>query len=235
MMAIGKHRIKNFMTLEYDFAGIRIIDQSLTPVDWSLKINLVASNIKGLSKEENESAANLTYQKIYFWLDTNLPNIMVVNVKNENDLYIANLSSNIMFYCPGKATDDLIIRILHAKLSMLADGSLFIGEMELKGSDTAIRYTFDCEDADYKLPTKCADYYPDGKTRDEFPWWARDDGFCFEFVRPDGSTETDEELFKEIIDPMDEFRSVMTDLQDVGIVREPARIIQTERWQPKKV
>lgn len=235
MMAIGKHRIKNFMTLEYDFTGIRIIDQCLVPVDWALKVNLVASNIKGLSKEDNESAANLTYQKIYFWLDTNLPSIVAVNAKNEDDLYIANLSSNIMLYCPGKATDDMIIQLLHAKLSMLADGSLFVGEIELKGSDTTLRYTFDCEDADYKLPIRTADYYTEGIPRNEFPWWSRDDGFCFEFAKPKDSTETDEEIFGEIIDPMDEFRSVMSGIEDVGIVREPARIIQTERWQPKRV
>jgi hypothetical protein len=232
MMAIGKHRIKNFMTLEYEFTGIRIIDQSLIPVDWSLKINLVAANSKGQTRDEIEANANLTYQKIYFWLDTNLPSIILVNAKNEDDLYIANLSSNIMLYCPGKATDDMMIQLLHSKVSALAEHSLVVGEMELKGSDTTLRYTFDCPDGEYKLPPRTADYYTEGVVRDEFPWWSRDDGFCFEFAKPEG---TEEDIFADIIDPMDEFHNVMTGIEDIGIVREPARIIQTERWQPKKV
>lgn len=234
-MAVGKHRIKNFMTLEYEFVGTRIIDQSLTPVSWSLKINLVSANSKGKTREEIEENANLTYQKIYFWLDTNLPNVVLVNVADENDLYIANLSSNIMLYCPGKATDDMMIQLLHAKITSLVNHSLFVGEMELKGSDTTLRYTFDCPNGDYMLPLRIKDYYTEGTPRDEFPWWTRDDGFCFEFIRPEGTTSTDAELFGEIIDPMDEFYSVMTGIDDIGIVREPARIIQTERWSPKKV
>ncbi len=234
-MTIGKHRIKNFMTLEYEFTGIRLIDQGLIPVDWSLKINLIASSDKGKSKEEIEANANLTYQKIYFWLDTNLPGVILVNAKNDDDLYIANLSTNRMMYCPNKATDDLMIQLLHAKITTLAEHSLFVGEMELKGSDTTLRYTFDCPDGEYKLPTTTSEYYTEGTPRDETPWWNRDDGFCFEFARPIGNEETDEELFGEIVDPMDEFNLIMKDLDQVSIVREPAKIIQIEKWQPRKV
>lgn len=235
MMTIGKNRIKNFMTLEFEFSGIRIIEQNLIPVDWTLKINLIAANSKGHSKEEIETNANLTYQKIYFWLDTNLPNILLVNAKNEDDLYIANLSSNIMMYCPGKASDDMMIQLLHSKISMLAEHSLFVGEMELKGSDTTLRYTFDCPDADYKLPLTVEEYYTEGKPRNSTPWWERDDGFCFEIAKPFDSEESDEEFYKEVSDPMNEFYSIMNDLGQVGIVREPAKIIQIERWQPRKV
>lgn len=235
MMAVGKHRIKNFMTLEYEFSGIRIVESSLVPVDWTLKVNLIASNVKGYTKEEAEANANLTYRKIFYWLETNLPNIVACNVKDENDLYIANLSSNIMMYCPGKATDDMIIQLLHSKISMLSGYSLIVGQMELKGSDSSLRYTFDTNEDEYSLPALTSEYYTQGETRDEFPWWFRDDGFCFEFVKPEGSTESNEVLFAEVIDPMDEFHNFMREIDNIGIVKEPARIIQVERWQPKKL
>ena len=237
MIKKGRNLIKSHMTLEYDFTGIRIQDGSLTPVDWKLTVDLVAIGKKSKPREEIEYEAGITYQKIYFWLDTNLPNIVVVDVSNEDDLYIANLSTNIMLYCPDSPNDDLLIQLLHAKISSLANSDLVVGEMHLKGSDTALQYTFDCSDAGYMLPATTEEYYTEGTTRDKEPWWFRDDGFCFEFVRPDGNELPDEELFKDIMDPMDEFRRIMAEVSDmhIGLTREPARIVQVEKWKPRTV
>jgi hypothetical protein len=225
------------MTLEYTFTGIRLQESSLTPVDWVLTVNLIAQGKKGRTQEDSEYRAGVTYQRLYFWLDTNLPNIIMVDVNKEDDLYIANLSSNIMLYCPDNPGDDTIIQLLHSKLSMLAGEELTVGEIHLKGSDTSLQYTYDCQDGNYSLPATTADYYLEGTARDDIPWWARDDGFCFEFIRPTDVEITDEELFKDISDPMDEFERIMTEMTDthIGLVKEPARIVQVEKWKPKKV
>jgi len=225
------------MTLEYEFTGIRIQDSMMIPVDWKLTIDLVATGKKGKSREEVEYQAGITYQKIYFWLDTNLPNIIVVDVNSEDDLYITNLSSNIMMYCPDAPTDDMIIQLLHSKLSALSNPNLIVGEMHLKGSDTALQYTFDCVDGQYTLPLTTTEYYTEGTTRDNEPWWTRDDGFCFEFVRPADSNVSDEELFKDIVDPMDEFGKIIEEMTDthIGVIREPAKIVQVEKWKPKTI
>jgi len=237
MMKRGKHVIRSYMTLEYEFTGIRIQDGSLTPVDWTLLVNLIAPEKKGRTKEESEYKAGLTYQKLYFWLDTNLPNIVLVDVNDEDDLYIANLSSNITMYCPGNPGDDTIIQLLHSKLTALSGTELIVGEIHLKGSDTSLQYTFDCQDGDYVMPISTVDYYTEGKARDEIPWWARDDGFCFEFIRPDNAEVAEEEFFKDINDPMDEFQRIMSEVVDthIGMVKEPARIVQVEKWKPKTV
>jgi hypothetical protein len=197
-----------------------------------------SSDLKpGKTKEESEYKAGIIYQKLYFWLDTNLPNVLLVDVNNEDDLYIANLSANIMMYCPDNPSDDVVIQLLHSKLSALAGSDLLVGQTQLKGSDTSLQYTFDCPDGDYALPGLTTEYYTEGTTRDEIPWWSRDDGFCFEFVRPTDVEITDEELFKDISDPMDEFDRIMAEVTDthIGIVKEPARIVQVEKWKPKKV
>ena len=237
MIKKGRHLIRNYMTLEYDFTGLRSLDGYLVPVDWKLAVDLVAVNNNRKIIEENEFEAGVTYQKIYFWLDTNLPNIIVVDVNNENDLYIANLSSNIMMYCPGIPSDDLIIQLLHAKICTLAKNNMMIGEARLSSSDTSLKYAFDCADTGYQLPTTTAEYYSEGTTRDKQSWWFRDDGFCFEFVRPENNDQTDEELFSDIIDPMTEFQKFVTDVSDVriGSMKEPAKIVQIEKWKPKKV
>jgi hypothetical protein len=236
-MTSGKLRIRNHMTLEYDFTGVRILDSALVPVDWHLSIDLVAIDKKAKSTDMSEYEATMTYQKLYFWLDTNLPNIIMVDVSNEDDLYIANLSSNIMMYAPIEPYDDVIVQLLHSKLSVLAETNMLIGEMRLKGSDMSVQYTFDPADTGYNLPNKTADYYTEGKSRDEIPWWLRNDGFCFEFVRPEDTTLTDEELFKDVMDPMDEFDKAVKEASEkfTTVPREPARIVQVERWKPKKV
>jgi len=235
MMKRGRNIITSYMTLEYEFSGVRIQDGFLNPVDWVLSINLVAADKKNKTKEEIEERASFAYQRLYFWLDTNLPGIVVVDVDNSDDLYIANLSSNIMMYCPGIPGDDVIIQLLHSKLSKLANNDLIVGEIKLNSSDSSLQYTFDCVDGDYALPETTAEYYTDGSARDSIPWWFRNDGFCFEFIRPTDVQMNDEELFKDIVDPMDEFERIMNDTETIGIVREPARIVQVEKWKPRKV
>ncbi len=236
MMIIGKHRIRNHMTMEYDFTGIRILESSLIPVDWHLTIQLTAFDKKGKTKEELEFAAAVAYQKIFFWLETNLPNTVMVDVTNEDDLYIANLSSNIMLYCPSCPYDDLIAQLLHSKVSILAGEDLLVGAVTLKASDVTIKYDFDSAETGYNLPMTTAEYYTEGKARDVNPWWIRPDGFSFEFIRPEDTGLTDAELYKDIIDPMEEFDRMIQETSDhLGVVREPAKIVKIEKWKPKKV
>ena len=67
MMVVGKHRIKNHMTLEYDFSGIRLLNNSLVPADWHLSVNLVAIDKKSKSMQDAEFNATMAYQKLYFF------------------------------------------------------------------------------------------------------------------------------------------------------------------------
>lgn len=238
MIRHGKHSIKNYMTLDYGFTGIRIQDGCLSPVDWYISIDLATLEKKSKPKEEIEHKAGIAYQKIYFWLDTNLPGIIAVDVGNDDDLYLANLTSNIMMYCPGNPGDDIIIQLLHAKISALAGNDLMVCGISLKGSDTSVKYTFDCQDSgSYSLPSFTSEYYKEGTARDSVPWWFRDDGFCFEFIKPNNLEISDEELFSDIIDPMDEFSKIVLELsgENINLVKEPAKIVQVEKWKPKKV
>lgn len=231
-----KTQNKNYMTMSFEFSGVRLQDGYSTPVDWELLVNLTLTKKKDKSKEEVEARASIIYQKLYFWLDTNLQYVLAVNVENEDDLYIANLSSNITMHCPGNPSDDLIIRLIHSKLVSLAGNDINIGKIKLKGSDTSLQYSFDCIDDDYELPDT-TEYYPCITCRDIVPWWVRNDGFSFEFARPVDSELTDEEIFSGIIDPLIEFDKIVSAMAEtqLGSMREPARIVQVEKWKPRKV
>jgi hypothetical protein len=235
MIQIGKHKIRNHMSMEYDFSGIRILSGSLIPVDWHISVDMVALDKKGKGKADAEYSANVAYQKLFFWLETNLPGIIAVDVTNEDDLYIANLSSNIMLYCPAEPYDDVIVQLLHSKMSVLATANLLIGEIRIKASDMSVQYSFEPSDVGYNFPVTTEEYYTEGIARDVKPWWLRDDGFSFEFIKPANLDISDEELFKDIVDPMDEFNKIIAEMDSNIGTREPARIVQVEKWKPKKV
>lgn len=236
MIKKGKHTIKSHMVLEYSFSGIRLQHGILSPVVWDLSVDLVATGRKNTPTAELEYDASIAFQKVHFWLDTNLPNIIAVNVNDEQDLFIASMSSNVMMHCPDNPTDDLIIQLLHSKMSTLAHPELVVGEMRLTGSDTSLHYTFDV-DGPYSLPQTTAEYYVERETRDKEPWWMRNDGFCFEFERLADSKLSNEELFGDINDPLDDFHRVMSEVVDmhVDMVKEPAKIVQVEKWKPKTI
>lgn len=234
-MKKGKN-INHYMTLDYEFTGLRVQEGFLSPVDWQLSVNLTVFEKKGKSKEELEHKANISYQRLLFWLDANLPSVMMVNSKNQDDMYLSNLSSNIAMYCPGEVDDDLITRLIHHKLTVLANNDLGIGELTLKADDTFLKYTYFPLDNDYSLPTSTEEY-TEFPCRDELPWWMRNDGFCFEFFKVAENEEKNKELFDSIVDPMDDFEKLITEMSSnhIGITREPARIIQVEKWKPRKV
>jgi hypothetical protein len=226
------------MALDYSFTGIRLVDGALYPVDWHLTANIIAQLKKSSTKEESEHAANVAYQRMCYWLDINLPEIIVVNVESEDDLYLANLASNITMYCPGPPNDDLIIQLLHSKLSTIAGESLVIGEIHLKASDTTLSYTFDASEGEYDLPVTSKEYYPEGAIiKDEEPWWMRNDGFCFEIIREEEEEKpaTSEEYFINVVDPMLEFDKAAAGSSHISITREPAKILQIEKWKPRTI
>lgn len=226
------------MALDYSFTGIRLLNGGLYPVDWHIAVNLIAELKNSKVKEEAEQAANVAYQRLYYWLDVNLQDIIMVDVSSEDDLYLASLASNIAMYCPGLPNDDLIIQLLHSKFTTIVGTNLVIGEIHLKGSDTTLSYTFDAAEGEYELPLLTSDYYSAGITRDETPWWARNDGFCFELAR--NAEEDDKkgniEYFSNFIDPLIEFdRAAASSSSHISISKEPAKIVQIEKWKPRTI
>lgn len=240
MMKIGKNIVKNYMTLKYQFSGARLQETVITPVDWELEIKIASLERKNKNKSDLTDNVDISYQKIYFWLDTNLPKCIMVNATDPDDLYISNLIGNVVMHCPGNPGDDLIVQLLHSKLYVLSGPDLFIGEISLFGSDLSIKYTFDTQHNVYLLPESTKDYFGDIGViaKENTPWWARDDGFCFDFLKPADSDIPDEEIYKNIVDPMDEFYNIISELSSenkTSLSEEPAKIIRLDKWKPKKV
>ena len=232
-MMIGKQRVNSYMTLEYSFVGMRVVSGMLTPVTWEISVDIAVPEKKNKSREENEHNATMAYQKLFFFLDTNLPNSIMVNVESEQDMMIANTTNNITVYCPGHPYDDLIVRLLHCKFVSLSYGELSIGDMRIKSTDMSVTYTFGGNE--YELPENVSDYITmPCESKFAEPWWDRDDGFCFEFLKPMNMVDSDEDPFKNIVDPIEEFYRIIAESAPEQ-EREPARIIKVDKWVPKKI
>lgn len=236
-MRINNSEVKNYMTLKFAFNGIRIIDNSLDPVEWELSVNMVGVDVLEASQERIQELGSMAYQKVYYWLDSIMPGIVIVDVADEMGVNIANYVENMMMYCPGEPTDDVLIQLIHAKCTAIAGPHLRIGEMVLSSSDTSASYTYAGPDSfgQPSLPKKTGDYM-EQESMYSVPWWDRPDGFCFEFIRIEGDDETPlDELYGDVIDPLKEFEKSFNHRKLELIPNEPAEIIHVEKWKPRKV
>lgn len=237
MITHKKNIIKSYMNMEYSFSAMRLDNKQLIPVDWTMTITLIAPNKKSKSKKDIEVNATLAYRKIHFWLDTNVHNSIFVDVTNADDVYVTDYLENISIFCPAAPTDDLIAKLFHSKISKLAGSDLIVSEISIKGTDSTINYIYDCEDGNYELPLDTS-YYVSGTARDALPWWDRDDGFSFEFIYPvgeNGEEINDPSVFEGFIDPMVEFYKLILENASASVIHEPAKIVQMEKWKPRKV
>jgi hypothetical protein len=234
-MKIGTEDVKSFMTLKYNFPGVRILEDCLSPTYWSVNVNLVAVDYDKNSHPVSTMQANgsIAYQKAYYWMESMLPGIILTNIDNKFGLSIATTATNPMMYCPGDPTDDLLVQLIHAKLAAITNNHLYIGEITLDSNDTSAGYTF-CRLKDgYTLPDKVKDYV-DLPSLHRKPWWHRDDGFCFEFLKQKNNKEKIADIYKDVFDPLKEFEEMLINEQEYT-QKEPAEIIHVDKWKPKKV
>jgi hypothetical protein len=243
MKKINKNDIKSFMTLNFDFAGTRIMEKYIFPVEWKLKVNLVAVDYgSDRTHKEMHTASGITYQKLHFWLESCLPDVVMLDSANEVGMLVVSKIDNIMMHCPGDPTDDLLVRLIHAKLSSIAGDNILIKEVYLESNDSSASYTFALTDIGYDLPATVKEYV-NLRSLHTTPWWARNDGFSFEFLAPAEGDIAPEEIFKNVSDPLQEFENAL--LGGFGMITEvmptdakdnkPAQIIQLDKWKPKIV
>lgn len=222
-----------FLTLKHEFVAFRFEDLYLEPIKFEISVELDTVIKKNTDLDILEKSLIKNHQKIYYWLDSVLQNSILVDVSNEEEVYAANILSNLMVYFPGKVNDFLFAKLLHSKLSALIDDIVNIGNISIKAEDSFLQYTYDGNDGNTDILISAEDYFRISKTKDKNPWWLRNDGFCFEIVRPDETDLTDDEIYHDLVDPLDEFEDIISD--QLSERKEPAKIIQIDKWKPKKI
>lgn len=224
MVKRGKQFFNQHMTLDFSFIGNRIEDGYFAPVQWQLEVDMIPVVDKSLSGEQ----ATVSYHRISFWLNKMLPDSLIVNGENDIDVQIAAIPSNNMIVCPYSPSDDVLVRLLHSKLSILSEKNLVIGEVRLTSSDSPIRYSYNLDETGYGLP-KSTEYYFLDNCKHSKPWWDRNDGHTMEFVMFNSEDNEPD-------DPLSEFKfMIIEDESNKPAQKEPAEIIKMEKWAPKKV
>ena len=231
MIKFGKTTLRSYMTMNYKFTGVCLDDGVLYPNTWDISVDMVAGVKHTATQQEVHQAgqdAAMAYEKIKYWLDINLNNVLVANVCDGADFALAMHVENPVMYMPGSITDDTIVQLLHAKMTSLANGKLTIGAIRSTSQQSELGYTFDPTDTGYSLPST-VDYFKHSALHHDTPWWFRNDGFCMEIPK-----NKDNPGVCMVEDPLDEFeRETATPVEPVKT--SPGRVVHIDSWVPKKV
>lgn len=234
-MKILNENVNSFMTLKFDFHGIRIINTFLEPTSFSLYVNITSVIDPKSSAEFSaiQTEGAIAFQKLYFWLEAVLPGIVMIDCGDKLGFNFSAMVGNMMMHCPGEPLDDLLVRMLHSKMVAIVGKKLIIREVKLNGKDSMTSYTFVPNTHGYGLPKTVREYL-DLPSVFKTPWWTRSDGFCFEFVKGKNVKEKLSDIYGDITDPLVEFEETLRRGTQEG-AQPLAPIIELDKWKPKKL
>lgn len=234
-MKVRNEIVNNFMTITFKFPSVRVIHSVLEPVVFNLDLNLTSLADISKPKEftEIQAEGNIAFQKLYFWLESVLPGVVMVDATDKAGFGFSALVGNIIMHCPGEPIDELLVRMLHSKISAIVGSKLIIGEITLGADESGTSYTFVPDGYGYHLPETVRSYL-DLPSLNKKPWWCRKDGFCFEFVKGKDIKEKLEVLYAGIPDPLEEYEANLREALS-GKSQASAPIIEHDTWKPKKL
>jgi hypothetical protein len=225
------------MTFNFKFRASRLQSTYITPVNFTVSVDIVIPDEKTKTKEQLEKDSFTSLQKISFLFENILDNVIIADVLNLEDLEVCNSLSNDVLFCPGSASDDIIARLLHAKVTALSTNVFTVGKMVVSADDTQYSFTLQPMANDNILPKTTAEYLDGVTLQHNIPWWNRNDGFIYEIIMPvnEESSEIEDEL---PIDPFIQFDKFIDEFMEESSVNTnpiPAKLVQVEKWKPKTV
>lgn len=234
-MKIRNEVVNNFMTMNFKFQGIRLINTFLEPAAYTLDVNLTSlADFRSPGDfKEIQLEGTIAFQKLCFWLEAVLPGVVMVDGADETGFGMSTILGNIIMHCPGEPSDELLVRMLHSKISAIVNSKLIVGEIVLGADDNCSTFTFVPNAHGYFLPNSVREYLNLASLY-KVPWWARKDGFCFEFVKGNSIKEKLTDIYKDIPDPLVEFEVSLRESLS-GVTRAPAPVIEHDKWKPKKI
>lgn len=221
----------SYMTLDYEFFGIRYIKDKLCPTKWKLSLNLAGTISEGDDIPTAKKKLLVSYQRMLYFLEVYIEDPVFINAYDEKSVELfGDITENTVVYCPGEPSDDMIAELLHCKLTALSKGDMAFGHIVLKAADCPASTSFISIDGKYSLPNQ-EDFMGEESVYD-LPWWNRYDCDTYDFVVFDGYTK--EGLVKEfgtqcILDEFDKSK-----FEELGIEAEIKGAVISP-WKPKLV
>lgn len=150
---------------EFTFIGIKIIDYTLIPVEWTLELYMLGDD----SKVER---TKIVFQKIVFWIDSLLNGIVALNANDDFSLLLASETENSVMSFPDIPTEDVMIQMIYEKLKMLSEGCLIFEQIKLYCNDSDVTYSFR-PDSNDRTTLPDISYMQLTETKFKEPWWKR--------------------------------------------------------------
>lgn len=217
----------SFVRIFHKFSAIRVVEDELIPVNIDLTVTMMS-----YEDTDDRDAVTAAYRRVNLWLEANLIDVIIVDTQNEFGMTIASHVGNVVLMCPDAPSDDILAQVIHHKLSVISNNSLYVGQLGLHSSDSQSEYVFEnAGTTGYLLPKTVGEYISVPSLYD-VPWWARDDGFCFELLKPESQSHIpDDEYFGDVTDPLEQVEEELAYLSG----SESQSVIKVEKWTPKVV
>lgn len=189
-------KVGSFMKCNHQIKGLRFTDSLFMNVEWDVNFGFMTTSTD-LDK------VTRVVERSIIWLET-LHDVIVISPDESKDVtnLVMGMTDNNVMFVPTRASDDIMIHLIHSKLQALMDGYCIVGEISLKASDNSIVSCFTPgTEMQASIPM---DTYMDGfKRMEESNWWERNDGFCIEFALPDHMEADLKEVYADVTDPLD--------------------------------
>lgn len=218
------------------FSGIRIVDgeygNSFVPTSWVLTYEITPTEP---SEEGIINKGEIAYEKIKFWMDYILDNVILSRQDNEVAINLSYTANNSVVLTPYYPSDSHMVQLLHAKFQSIAGNDLDIGLITLQNLDSNTRCKFSTYDDNYSLPE--GDDYMENMYYDT-PWWFRNTMDFADFTQEDIDNDPELAEFVHGEDPLVEFERELLKSYSEHSNREPktAEIIKMpKKWSPKIV
>lgn len=187
--------VGSYMKCTHTVKGIRFNDSMFSNVCWTINFEFVAIN-------SDITSLTRAVERVTIWLET-LHDVVVISPDDSKDVtnLIMGMSDNNVMFVPQRASDDIIVRLIHCKLQTLLDGYCSVGKIQIESTDNAIISCFAPNtDMQSEIPL---DGYMDGfKRLHDTNWWERNDGFCVEFALPEDIDADLHEVYADVVDPL---------------------------------
>jgi hypothetical protein len=170
-----------FVRLSLAFHGIKVVRNHYVAGNWEFTLDVMPAS--ELSINSNEICG--AFAKMKYWVEEIVNGSLMFAHSNKwavNQFFGEHqkeLVANNIVLLPGPVSDDLIAKILHAKLTALSNNSLIVGPIELCSADglgISIFYTGENSD----LPP--IEQWVGKRSFFDKPWWDRDDSSTLDIV-----------------------------------------------------
>jgi hypothetical protein len=147
----------------------------LIPTYWDISFDFFS--LVPPDGEDDVLEATITFSTLTFWLNELMDDLLVYDPSDPFAAEVAKYANNDSMTTPGLPTDELIVKLIHAKLNSIAKDRICVMKTTMSSSDGGgIKYSY--------VNTEVAEEWGDIDRPESYtyvhstPWWYRSTAEC---------------------------------------------------------